>query len=153
MMVATAARLVGGTKQAIAFAKRRHALWKVRRFQLPSCTRTYRRYCMAVATETYLHAWSPRPRSTCRVFSLESAADDALAPLMQAQRPSVAKIGPMAAPKRGTRGQIYEEVGSFGHLPLCIFCKSQRWHHVFKLISMAYSLKLRDYLKLELSYF
>ncbi len=31
MMVATAARLVGGTKQAIAFAKRRHALWKVRR--------------------------------------------------------------------------------------------------------------------------
>lgn len=30
-MVATAARLVGGTKQAIAFAKRRHALWKVRR--------------------------------------------------------------------------------------------------------------------------
>lgn len=30
-MVATAARLVGGTKQAIAFAKRRHALWKVLR--------------------------------------------------------------------------------------------------------------------------
>ncbi len=32
-MVATAARLVGGTKQAIAFAKHRHALWKVRCFR------------------------------------------------------------------------------------------------------------------------
>lgn len=106
---------------------------------------------MAFATETYLQAWSPRPRSTCRVFSLESAAD-ALALSMQAQRPSVAKIGPMAAPKRGTRGQIYDEVGSFGHLPLCLFCECQRCHHVFKLIGMSYHLKPRDELKLELSY-
>ena len=28
-MVATAQRLVGGTSQAVEFAKRRHALWKV----------------------------------------------------------------------------------------------------------------------------
>lgn len=29
-MIATAVQLVGGTREAIAFAKKRHAMWKVR---------------------------------------------------------------------------------------------------------------------------